>query len=288
MPTGNVLTDSAIKDVLVPAVLGTVSEDAVRVACAIAGVHQAHVAGLVSIGVPTLMATPWGDTPAGVYDSLLAAANESAAALAARFRALFALQPVASEVRVADAYWLSPPEIAALHARYADLVVVGRTAEGAPELEAALFADLLFGAGRPVLLVPARAPWQDAPARVVIAWQPTREASRALHDALPFLRAAAAGDLLVVEPRVGARRHGELPGADIATHLARHGIAVSVVAQPLQGDSVGAAILRHVEQSGAQLLVAGGYGHARLREQVFGGVTRTLFEQAAVPVLFSH
>src|SRR3546814_14574015 len=92
----------------------------------------------------------------------------------------------------------------------------------------------------------------------------------------------------MVDPRVGETSHGELPGADIAEHLARHGLRVEVVSRPREGVTAGVAILRHAREVGAQLVVAGGYGHSRMRQLVFGGVTRHLFEQADVPVLFSH
>ena len=107
-------------------------------------------------------------------------------------------------------------------------------------------------------------------------------------DALPLLLRARSVELVIVDPRVGEIRHGELPGADIAAHLARHGLRVEVASLPREGASAGEAILRRAREVGAQLLVAGGYGHSRAREQVFGGVTRRLFEHAEVPVLFSH
>jgi nucleotide-binding universal stress UspA family protein len=127
------------------------------------------------------------------------------------------------------------------------------------------------------------------PARhVVVAWRPTREAARALHDAMPLLHAAETVDVLELDPVGGERGDGPQPGADIAVHLARHGLKVRVVVQKRTGESVAMALLGHVVQSGAGLLVAGGYGHSRFREWALGGVTRELLKSSSVPVLFSH
>jgi nucleotide-binding universal stress UspA family protein len=123
----------------------------------------------------------------------------------------------------------------------------------------------------------------------VVAWQPTRESTRALHDALPLLRAARTVDVVTVDPVIGESRHGEEPGADIAAHLARHGLEANVVVHARRPqETVAAALLRHAAESGAQLLVAGGYGHSRLREWAIGGTTRELLRTARTPVLFSH
>lgn len=100
---------------------------------------------------------------------------------------------------------------------------------------------------------------------------------------LNSIRRRSGGDPLDVD-----QSDSTVPGADIGAHLARHGLRVEIVQSPRLGDTTGAAILRHAKEQGAGLLVAGGYGHQRTREMVFGGVTKTLFEQAGLPVLFSH
>ena len=122
----------------------------------------------------------------------------------------------------------------------------------------------------------------------VIAWQPTREAARALHDALPLLREAKTVDVVMIDPVVSESRYGQEPGADIAGHLARHGLQVNVVTHVLRQETVATALLRHAAESGAQLLVAGGYGHSRLREWALGGTTRELLQAISTPILFSH
>jgi len=276
------------KDLLVPVVLGEVSPEAFDLACALAAEQGGHVTGLVSISVVTPMVEAMNYFPEAVYESLATAAREASERLRSKVDACLAKHEVSSESRVSDSIWLTAPEVAALHAHYADLVVYGRTANAAAEAERSVFSSLLFGSGRPLMVVPRQARWAAPPEKAVVAWRPSPEASRALHDAMPLLRRARSVDVVVVDPRVGETGHGELPGVDIAEHLAHHGLQVEVVSLPREGASTATAILRHATQVGAQLIVAGGYGHSRVREQIFGGVTRELFENATVPVLFSH
>jgi nucleotide-binding universal stress UspA family protein len=99
---------------------------------------------------------------------------------------------------------------------------------------------------------------------------------------------AATVDVVSIEPRIGDFGHGDWPGADIGTHLARHGLAVNVLTLPRQDQPVATALLGHAAESGAQLLIAGGYGHSRLREWMLGGATSGLLDAAHLPILFSH
>lgn len=279
---------TAFKDLLVPVVLGEVSAEAFDVACALAADSGGHVTGLVSVSVVTPMVDAMNYFPAAVYESLGAAAREASQRLRTGVDACLAKYAVSSECRVAESIWLTAPEVAVLHAHYADLAVFGRTANAAAEAERSVFSSLLLGSGRPVLVVPQHAHWAAPLRKAVVAWRPSPESSRALHDALPLLRGADSVDVVIVDPKVGETAHGELPGVDIAEHLSHHGLAVSVVSLPREGVSTGEAILRYAQQAGAQLIVSGGYGHSRVRQQIFGGVTHELFEHASVPVLFSH
>jgi len=122
----------------------------------------------------------------------------------------------------------------------------------------------------------------------MVAWDGGREAARAVSDALPFLRRAQSVEVAVFDPERAAQRHGEQPGADIGLALARHGVKVQVARQSGAGFDVGAQILSRAADTSADLIVMGGYGHARVRELVLGGVTRTLLEAMTVPVLMSH
>lgn len=278
-----------IKDVLL-ATTRTKGDDAALAAALALATHQnAHLAVLVAIEMPIPLPSEWGAGPPGFYTDLYDESRARSEALAAGFRARLAQAQIATEVRVEDSLIRPSLRLAAMHARHADLAVMAAAAGNEERSTVGnLFIDLLMDAGRPVLLVPPEFKAVQPAERVVIAWQPTREASRAVHDALPLMRAAKGIDVLVVDPQVGQAAHGEEPGADIAAHLTRHGLNVRVVVQPRMGQSVATTILRHVDEIGAQLLVAGGYSHSRFHEQVLGGVTRDLLGAARVPVLFSH
>ena len=124
--------------------------------------------------------------------------------------------------------------------------------------------------------------------RILVGWNARREARRAVADALPFLVAAASVTILVVDPDKRADRHGEEPGADIALHLARHGVHVDVDEVSSRGSAVPDVMLAYAADHGIDLIVIGAYSHARSVELVFGGVTRTLLKKAPIPVLLSR
>lgn len=254
---------------------------------------QAHltVVGTVRMMIPAV--GDWGVAPDAASIQLIHAEIQAMAdAEAARLRERLEGESVPSEVRMIETTSFDIQRECALQARHADLVMMtadnGSRAEGA--VVHALFNAILLESGRPVMVVPPNHRLRMPIKHVVVAWLPTREASRALHDAMPFLKAAESVDVLEIEPAgPDARRdHGPQSGEDVAAHLARHGIKVDVVVQPQQDDTVSNALLHHCEQSGAQLLVAGGYGHSRLREWMIGGTTRELLQLAQLPVLFSH
>ena len=123
---------------------------------------------------------------------------------------------------------------------------------------------------------------------VIVAWDASQESTRAVHDSLPFLVEAKKVTVLVINPRIGPDGHGEQPGADIATHLARHGLKVEVQRSQSPDASIGDSLLSRLADLDSDLLVMGAYGHARLRQVILGGVTRTLLEQMTVPLLLSH
>lgn len=132
----------------------------------------------------------------------------------------------------------------------------------------------------------------DAPAgpaeRILVAWDGSREATRAVHDALPLLTGAASVIVLCVNPQRTAARYEAEPGADIALHLARHDVRTEVQQASADDGAEGEAILSAALDSGANLIVAGAYAHSRIRELVLGGVTRTLLRSTTVPVLMAH
>ena len=120
----------------------------------------------------------------------------------------------------------------------------------------------------------------------MLCWDGSRTAARAAADALPFLTRAKAIEIFIVE--TGKLKSDESPGTDIASHLARHDLNVSVE-RTVAGDiDVASVILSHAADVGADMLVMGGYGHSRLREFILGGVTRAILGSMTVPTLMSH
>jgi nucleotide-binding universal stress UspA family protein len=278
-----------IRDILVPLQFTASDAAALDAAAALATRHEARVAVLAAVAFPAPVASEWGMATTMLsqadFDGVLASARE------AGDRAMQRLQRAGAdaELRVVETLLNQPEEAAALHGRHADLSVIGGLQPDAtsPRFELALSA-LLLDTGRPVLMVPVAAKLLVPPRRVVLAWQPRREASRAMHDALALLPRDARVDVLVLDPDVGEAGHGPQPGADIAGHLARHGLQVKVVSLPREGRRTGAVIVDYAIGEKADLVVMGGYGHSRWRQRILGGTTRTVLEQATVPVLLSH
>jgi len=177
----------------------------------------------------------------------------------------------------------------AVHARYADLVVLG---QANPEEPSAAPLDLpetvTLSTGRPVLVVPHIGAPAEPAKTVMLCWNASRESARAASDALPVLRAAADVVVLCVDPRPSARGHGAEPGADAAAWLSRHGVRVTVQRDVAVDTNVGNVILSRAADLDADLIVMGLYGHSRLRETVLGGASRTLLASMTVPLLVAH
>lgn len=183
------------------------------------------------------------------------------------------------------------PLAALLHsARYGDLLVAGQpqpAADGTQGISLGFAGNLLLSVGRPVLFVPYAGSFGAPGKRVLVAWNASREAARAVSDALPLLRRAAE----VIVAAFDAERsgdHGQEPGADIGLYLARHGVKVTVMRESGAGIDVGNQILSRAFDLDSDLIVTGAYGHSRVRELMLGGATRTLLESMTVPVLMSR
>ncbi|MBC3874941.1 universal stress protein [Undibacterium flavidum] len=176
-----------------------------------------------------------------------------------------------------------------LRARYSDLIIIGQTNrdEPSPSVMSDFPEFMVVNSGRPVLVVPHSSEAQSFGENTVIAWDGSREAARALTDAIPLLRLSKSVQVLIINPEKQGEAHGEEPGADIALYLARHGIKIEVATR-FGTHGTGATILAACKELGADLLVMGGYGHSRFREMIMGGTTRTILEKMTIPVLMSH
>ncbi|MES2537083.1 MAG: universal stress protein [Pseudomonadota bacterium] len=176
-----------------------------------------------------------------------------------------------------------------LQARYADLVVIGQIDpdEPTPFVRSDFPEYVVMNAGRPVLIVPYAGHFPHTGKKVMVAWNASLEATRALTGAIPFLKRAQQVNVSVFSPGAEADVHGEEPGADIALYLARHDINVQVERHVADID-IGNALLSAAADLSSDLIVMGAYGHSRFREILLGGATRTVLLSMTVPVLMSH
>lgn len=256
-----------------------------QAAIELAAQHGAHLVGAAMTGVSRFL---YQDSSIDMARTVLAVQLEAlhaqaARALAAFDTAAFGAGLASFERRLVDD---DPAGALALQARYADLVVVS---QADPEDPAArLVPDLpeyvVLNGARPVLIVPYAGHFDTIGSHAMLAWDASIEATRATAAALPMLQQAGKVTVAVFNP---GSAHGEQPGADIALYLARHGVTATVTVQPTAID-VGNALLSMAAETGANLLVMGGYGHTRFRELVLGGVTRTILGSMTIPVLMAH
>jgi nucleotide-binding universal stress UspA family protein len=174
-------------------------------------------------------------------------------------------------------------------AKAADLVVLGQyPVPGADGLAWLQPDEVMIEIGRPVLVVPPRFPFDRVGRRVLVAWDATREANRALHDALPLLGAAVTVTVMHVAPHQADLDH-DRPGLErIVRHLERHGIAAEPEESLHPAVSIADALLSRAAANAADLIVAGAYHHSPLRERLIGGVSRNLLANTTVPLLMSH
>jgi len=176
-----------------------------------------------------------------------------------------------------------------VHARYADVAVMTRPSEGAgAELREEIIEGVLFHSGRPALIAPPGWSGKTIGKRVVVAWDASREATRALSEAQAILDKAEKITVVTVDAKPKMFGHGDQPGANIAAHLSRRGLPAEVRNVDSMGRSASLAILEEAQALDADLVVMGGYAHSRLRELVFGGATRELLRSATIPLLMAH
>jgi nucleotide-binding universal stress UspA family protein len=258
-----------------------------EIAIRLARQFDAHLIGLFAVFSPDPRSLYIMSGTADYYVTHTALRHEQRGAIERLFHAELKRAEVAGE-------WIAADDTAAhavpVRARCADLIIAGQYDPHDPESYVGdhFTESLVMSSGRPVMLVPYANGFATTGARVVIGWDGSREATRAVHDALPFLRTASTTTVVTVNGAFG-EAGPRIPGADIATLIARHGVNVEVK-EVYAGvsASVDEALSSEVASLGADLLVMGAYGHARWQELVMGGVTRSILHTMTVPVLMSH
>jgi nucleotide-binding universal stress UspA family protein len=175
-----------------------------------------------------------------------------------------------------------------LLARFSDLVVLVKPSGKAHEIDAeGIIESALFDGHAPVLLLPGEKPAGSWGKRVVVAWNQSNEALRAVRAALPILKAAAVVDVAVVDPPAHGPERSD-PGGMLSQYLARHGVKAEVSVHARTLPRVAEVLCRHAEDIGADMVVMGAYGHSRFREAILGGATRHMFEIARIPIFTAH
>jgi len=173
-------------------------------------------------------------------------------------------------------------------AKSVDLVVIGQSSPDIPARSGFRPEDIVELCGRPLLVIPYAGTFATLGRRVLIAWDGTREATRALHDALPLIEDAEAATVMTVRAQESAFEHDHAGLERIVRHLERHGIPAKAE-ESLRGDlAVSDVLLSRAADLGADLIVSGAYHHSQLREALVGGVSRELLDHMTLPVLMSH
>ena len=273
------------RTLLVPVDERAKSVRSLELARRIASTFDSHLVGLFILPAPYIPSAAKAEVAEQMLRELQQkVSSELAREARARFDSVMKPGMERAEWRVAEG---PRAEVVALHARYADLVVINQT--DPQSADATHFADsVLLSVGRPVLLVPYAGEASAVGRNVLVCWNASREASRAVTDALPLLKGAQKVTILSIDGRQSSAGHGESPGADVALYLARHGVNAVVAQTPSGSVDAGSVILSRAFDIGADLIVMGAYGHSRAREIVMGGATRTVLQSMTVPVLMSH
>jgi nucleotide-binding universal stress UspA family protein len=273
-----------IKDILVNLSYGTSQVGVSNYALSVAETFGAHIVG-IAFAYP-VMAGGVG-LPATFSRAQQAEAQERAESVAAAFDEATRRAGVSAETRRIEAGVGDVPTQFAHIARRFDLSVIGQFESGRDHptknivIEAALFES-----GRPVLIVPFIQKDRLKLDHVMVCWDGSRAAARAVADAMPFL--ARSGKASIVVADLQSAKSPDLPGTDIATHLTRHGVNVTIERIPVSKIDVSNAILSYAADTDPDLIVMGGYGHSRLREFILGGTTRGMLASMTKPTLMSH
>jgi len=276
-----------LKDLVVNLSMGSDRDVAGDFAISVAEKFEAHVAGIAYRFRVELPGTILGTgVSASIVEAQSESTNKQAQEAIARFERAAKLAGVSYETLSPDLTLAGASDGFGRASRVFDLAVVRQPQPDKPGPEELIAEGAMFGAGRPVLIVPYVQKDGLKLDRVTVCWDGGRAASRAVADALPFLSKAKKVEVLIVQKKSAPA--DELPGAMMAQHLARHKLDIELRTMLVPELDVASAILSHIADNSTDLLVMGGYGHSRLREFVLGGVTRNILASMTVPTLMSH
>jgi len=275
-----------IKDILVNLNVTGEGGPAGDYAISVAAALQAHLTGIAFVYDPIVPVSGTGYIPAEVIESQEADNEAAAKAAIKKFTEVTRRTGISADPLTISASLAGAGDKFAQMARRFDLAIVGQAQPETSTLEEIIGETTLFDSGRPMIMVPYI---QKAPLKldnVMVCWDGSRPAARAIGDAMPLLVKSGRVEVVIVTKERG--KQDEIEGADMGQHLARHGVKVDVH-RISEGDiDVADALLSHAADSGTDFMVMGGYGHSRLREFVLGGVTHSIFRSMTTPALMSH
>jgi nucleotide-binding universal stress UspA family protein len=264
------------------------NNDDVKAAIELCSEINAQLSVMV-VAIATL--PPLGDYPVGTTEAWLKERHDNLEALDKR---VDEVETLVKNADISATVIYEYPEAARVghvigrHARYADATIIGSGLLSSDLLKTTAIDGGLFESGRPILIVPHGSKPTLRPKRVLLAWDSGVECTRAAREALDIMASASEVHVTLVDPDTSSIASGPEPGADIAAYLAHHGIKITVDRLPSGGKSIADVLKQHATDISADLIVMGGYGHSRMRERIFGGVTRSMIDDPNLPVLMAH
>jgi nucleotide-binding universal stress UspA family protein len=271
-----------IKDIVVK-LSSAAFDHAGAYAISLAAAFEAHVSAIAFAYEPEILPDPSGQGSRR-FMRIREENEQAASAAAAAFEKLAGDAGVAASARAVTTTLSRSYDLFGGIARRFDLAVVGQDDPDRGQSEAPVAEGALFESGRPLVMVPYIHKDGLKLERVTVCWDGSRPAARAVADAMPLLARAGRVDVVIVQQA----KSDETPGADVAEHLARHDLNVTVQRIAPGDVEVKDVLLNYVADSGAEMVVMGGYGHSRMREFILGGVTRGMLASMTVPTLLSH
>jgi nucleotide-binding universal stress UspA family protein len=276
-----------IRDILFHLATGPAPDPAADYSVSVAQAFGAHLYGVAFAYEPMLPATMMGGgLPVDYIEAQRAAAEQAASQARSKLEERARVSGLSIESRLITTSFAGAADLFSQMARRFDLSIIGQANPDAVGLQELIIEAALFQSGRPLLIAPYIQRSGMKLDRVLVCWDRSRSAARAIGDAMPFLGPAKAIDVVVVATE--RLKGDELPGTKITDHLARHGLRVDLKRIVTGGTDVANTILSYAADVSADLIVMGGYGHSRLREFILGGVTRTILSTVTVPTLMSH
>jgi len=275
-----------IKDLVVNLTVSTRQDPAAHFAVSVAAAFGAHIAGIAFAYDPVVTPTVMDGLSAGWLNAQRTENHAAAREAVDRFEAAAKREGVSAEHRIIEASLGKAPNLFGRIARRFDIAVVGQTDPERMLPDDLLIEAALFESGRPTVVVPYIQKEGLKLDRVLVCWDGSRSAARAIADSLPFLKRGKFIEIVIIASSSG--KADELPGADLGQHLARHDLNVEVKRLVAADIDVSNAILSYAADCSADFIVMGGYGHSRLREFVLGGATRGILQSMTLPVLMAH